>query len=178
MSILPKTTWREGAPPPGSWRGWNSILSIWTYKRADYPVSIMAQERAEWGWKHKKALAVTALPIAALIAAAFLVHWIFALAAVIAYFAVYTVITRLPAQMRAMEYFGHAVSVVVGEQVYGKPVAYFEAMHLSALTHSYDQFRGIPEGEVLKGLRAQYPAARKWAKAHDGLIRQYQRDVA
>lgn len=178
---FPRTEWRRGDLATALARGasaWNSLWSIWCFAGIPEPVSIMAQERAEWGWRHRLALMLAAPLAAGLAALALLVHVGFAALAPIAWALAYAVADQVPAFQRRIEFFGHAVSVVVAERMYPGGRDQFEAQHVrSILDGGYDQFRGWTWPQALIGLRGQYPAAERWANQRRALLDSYARDV-
>lgn len=180
---FPRTEWKHGnnLDANGNWRGahgWNSFWSIWSWDGIARPVETMAQERAEWGWRHRHTFLLSILPLAVVLALAAWLHPAVLALAPISYLVSYLVVDQLPVFQRRIEFFGHAVSVVVAQEHYGVDQSISEQIHVNSIVNGgYSQFRGVTNAQVIIGLRGAYPAARAWARDNRNLISGYLRDV-
>jgi hypothetical protein len=131
-----------------------------------YIMPILAQERAEWGYKTKIGLvAGAALGLGAYLLGA---HW--AVAALIAFAGL--VLAYKPFS-RNLEYLGQTVELVVATEWFGADRDDYFLKTAQQLT-GYAQFKGVSVNDIENNLRKAEPKARKWVASHKKLLEHYE----
>jgi len=149
----------------GSANASNSFVGISIWKGAPNFAAVLAQERYEWMFKWKLALAM--LPLALVVG--YFTHW--AVSPVI--FAFSMLISRIPSLLRRMELRGHAIEVAVAHKFYGVPLEVHEQSEARAMFYGYGGlFKSMGSDTVAGELKKLRGWANEWVDEHADVIRQ------